>query len=226
MHVLVVEDSLELSSYLKRNFAQYGFTCLGVFSAPELSALIESAALTLPPDFVLLDRLLQEIDVSSQIPQIKKAWPLSRIIVLSAIGGPRERARILDLGADEYMNKPFEFVELYSRIKKWIDPNPLPQKKVKIPIRIWDQEGCFYVQANNMELPLTKKEFLILQLLMDQPNRVISKFKLLDAVWESNLELESNVVEVTIRNLRIKLEKSKIQLKILNRRNLGYWLET
>jgi DNA-binding response OmpR family regulator len=82
------------------------------------------------------------------------------------------------------------------------------------------------VESHGQRLHLNRKEFLLAKVFLEHPNRVFSRFKLLDMVWDLHSEVESNVVEVTLSHLRRKIEKANANITIKSRRNAGYWLET
>jgi DNA-binding response OmpR family regulator len=146
-------------------------------------------------------------------------------LVLSTIGNAIEKAKVIDLGADDYMSKPFSVEELLSRVKSLMRR----PREVKSQILSYGEVVMNFdsqtAEAKGKKLDLSRKEFLMLSTLMKKPTRVFNKFQLLDLVWDTNTDVESNVVEVTIMNLRKKLQDTGCKAQILSRRNVGYWIE-
>jgi DNA-binding response OmpR family regulator len=173
----------------------------------------------------VLDRLVGGMDASTFIPKIRRRWPATKILVLSAIGTSAEKSRVLDIGADEYVSKPFSIEELGARIRA--------------VMRRAEQDSGLYCRLGNIVLllpshstqidgvsvDLSRKEYQLLRTFMGTPTRVFSKFQLLDLVWGVNSEVESNVVEGTLLNLRKKLARAGARPRIMNRRLVGYWIE-
>ncbi len=227
MHVLIVEDEHIIASHLKRGFTSEAISSTWIDKAEDLDLFINSD-LCPDPEAIVLDRLLGSVDLSTWIPRLRDRWPTVRILVLSAVGGPKERAAILDLGADDYMNKPFDFTELMSRLRViTLRPARAQQEaNVKWNSEIQLNELIQDIEVSGQRLGLSRKEYLLARTLLENPNRVFSRYKLLDMVWDVHSEVESNVVEVTISHIRQKFKLANTNLKIQSRRNTGYWLET
>lgn len=224
MNILLVEDELKMSEYLTKSFESEGHhveTCVDFESLENL--------LTLPSDFspevIVLDRLLKNQDASESIPRLKKKWDQSKIVVLSAIGSSLEKSRLLDLGVDDYVSKPFSIEELHARIRAVARRKKESSQTFvmvgDVLLNLLHQS----VEVSGKRLDLSRKEYLILSALMQAPGRVYSKYQLLDMIWNVNSDVDSNVVEVTVKNLRRKLGDAQSSLKIMNRRQVGYWVE-
>jgi two-component system OmpR family response regulator len=178
------------------------------------------------PDIVLLDRMLKGEDGASLIPHLKQKYPTCHILVLSAIGTAEEKANIIDQGADDYISKPFSLSELTARLRA-LKRRPQSQglsylltfKDVLVDLRSQT------AHCKNVKIDFSKKEFLVLVTLLQSPGRVYNKFQLLDKVWDVQSDIESNVVEVTLKNIRKKLKESNSEIEILSKRNIGYWIE-
>ena len=131
------------------------------------------------------------------------------------------------MGADDYLAKPFSLVELLSRIRVQIrKPQTLGVESNVIQVgdlvidRIHHELRCL-----GQKIDLSNKEFRLLSVLVKDVGRVMSRFQIMDRVWDTQKDLESNVVEATVRNLRRKLEFSQSKVKIQSKRNVGYWIE-
>lgn len=222
MNVLIVEDELKLAAFVESGLIAEGHNCFRADDRESLSAYRLNTHFL--PDAVILDRLLYGVDVLDQIPGLRACWPDTRIVVLSAIGGPRDRAKALNLGADDYMNKPFEIEELLARLKaaerktRATTSTPLP------PLAVSVNENLKDIEFQGRRCGLNNKEFLLAKMFLENPNKVFNRFRLLDIIWGYHSEVESNVVEVTVSHLRKKIPQES-GLKIMSRRNTGYWLE-
>ena len=189
-----------------------------------LSTLTNLEKVNVQPDLIILDRLLGNLDSRDFLGQIQKQFPNSPIIVLSALNSPHEKAALLDLGVDDYMGKPFSLIELSARVRGVLRRGAKKTDYIQIGDLVLSISERT-VSHNGKKIALTSKEFQVLRCLCQKAGKVFSKFQLMDIVWEANLELESNVLEVTILNIRKKLEESGSVVKILSKRNIGYWVE-
>ncbi|MBI1860335.1 MAG: response regulator transcription factor [Deltaproteobacteria bacterium] len=225
MHVLIVEDDPRILKFLKVALFSEGNTTSTASSLE--SAQTELSEATAPFEMVILDRMLVGNDGAKLIPEIKRRLPACGILVLSALSESSEKAQVLDLGADDYIAKPFTLQELTARIRSI-------ERRIKSSvggrlIRLGDLSldlVSHRLSVGGKPIDLSQKEFQVFLMLAQEPGRVHSRFQLLDCVWNTQFDVESNVVEVTVNNLRRKLEASKAQAMILSKRGVGYWLET
>lgn len=228
MTIIVVEDETRVLSFLTEALRKEGHTvhpCATYSDATETIAAVAQAC-----DLVIMDRLLDRVDAITLIPLVRERCKSAKILVLSTINDPVQKAAALDLGADDYLGKPFQLVELSARIRS------LARRSQEAALNA-NAKSVFTVgdlQINALEhkvsvagkhVDLSNKEYLVLLTLMQHPGRVYNKFQLLDRVWDTQFDVESNVVEVTIKNLRRKLESAGSKTEILSRRNIGYWIE-
>ncbi|MFP5519790.1 MAG: response regulator transcription factor [Bdellovibrionia bacterium] len=225
MHLLIIEDESLLLNFLVRHLSAEAYSCHPIQTAQDLKVILDSETI-LEPDIVILDRLFWGQDLATQIHEIKNKFKHCKVLVLSAIGGAKERAQILEKGADDYLNKPFELEELVARLKCLARRSVQdPQSSIRGELGFVLNEELKDIEVNQQRLNLTKKEYQLVSLLANHPNKVFSRLKLLDSVWDVEADIESNVVEATISNLRKKFEKKSIPCRIQSRRNIGYWLE-
>jgi two-component system OmpR family response regulator len=224
MNILIVEDESSLSHFLSESLKKEGFATQSISSMEDLNAVIEQK-ISMDPQVVVLDRLLHGFDSSEKIPTLKMKYPKSKIIVLSAIGGPTEKGKILDLGADDYVSKPFSIEELVARIRVSQRYNTKATETVQSYGNLTLNLFCQSAEVNNKKLDLSKKEYQLLTALLHTPTKVFNRYQLLDSIWDIHADVESNVVEVTIKNLRKKLESVQANVQILSKRNVGYWVE-
>jgi DNA-binding response OmpR family regulator len=220
--VLLVEDDIRISDHICKLLQGEGMAVDAVTSVSELNGFMAQPN---EPLAVILDRLLGTDDSKDKMPEIKKRWPTSAILVISAINTPVERAELLNLGADDYLGKPFLSQELLARVHAVLRRSMASQGNYRkvgdlvldIPRRILSS-GNFYES-------LPTKEFMLMKLLSEDSGRVFSRNELLDMVWGNALEVETNVVEATIANLRKRIQHLGSSVQIKNMRNVGYFLE-
>jgi DNA-binding response OmpR family regulator len=157
---------------------------------------------------------------------LKKRWPSAAILVISAINTPVERAELLNLGADDYLGKPFLSQELMARMHAIMRRASAAQGNYRkigdlvldIPRRI--------LSYGDVYESMPTKEFMLIKLLSEDTGRVFSRNELLDTVWGNAFEVETNVVEATIANLRKRITQLGSRVQIKNMRSVGYFLET
>lgn len=228
MNILLIEDDEKVGNFLKENLQRESHQVFWINNYKDFEDFLEKPTFT--PSLLIMDRLLGNDDTRKIIRRVKSVFNSSAILFLSALNTPNEKASLLDEGADDYLGKPFSLVELQARVRALL--------RRADSFRSTHSSG-FYIQiedvvidlksrsiiSNGNKLDLTPKEFSLLVNFCENKNRVFSKYQLLDIIWETNLDVESNVIEVNIMNIRKKLESSGSKLKIQSKRNVGYWLE-
>jgi DNA-binding response OmpR family regulator len=227
MHLLLVEDDPRLSEYMREALGREGYTVEICATVDEVNAYMATPAES--PRVVILDRMLGRADGATLIPKLKSRYPEAGILILSSLDMPSEKARIIDMGADEYVSKPFSLDELTARLRLVVRRShgsaSVAESTVRVLANLNLDLRTQNVAVGSSKLDLTRKEFQLLTLLMDSPGRVFNRFQILDRVWEIERVSESNVVETTIKNLRRKLEDSGALVTIESKRNQGYWIE-
>jgi|GEM_PF-559916 len=228
MHILVVEDDPRISEYLKESLSREGYTLDFCISISEVEAFM-AVQRELSPQLVILDRMLGKFDGASLIGKIKFKWPQIGILVLSSLDMPSEKARIIDIGADEYLAKPFSLDELSARLRliaRRIAGNGAQCSSTVYAVGNLNVDlRSHNATVAGRKLDLTKKEFQLLCLLIESPGRVFNRFQILDRIWDIDRVTESNVVETTIKNIRRKMEDLNATARIESKRNIGYWIE-
>ncbi|HAZ14268.1 MAG: hypothetical protein A2X86_18760 [Bdellovibrionales bacterium GWA2_49_15] len=221
-NILILEDDDKLRAHLHKALVSEGYLVTQIASISELSYLINNGQ---GFDLLILDRLIGQEDSKKFIPNLKQKWPSSPILILSAISTSVERTDLLDMGVDDYVGKPFSISEVVARVRALLRriTGPAP---VHIVIRntVVDIVNR-HVIVDSRPLVLAAKEFLLLKTMAQTLGRIYNKSELLDTVWSSSPDVETNVVEVTITNLRKRLATHGSEISIKNSRNLGYWIE-
>lgn len=222
MNVLIVEDEKSLAKEMHTFLKNEGYTCEVVNTGKDASEKI----FVNPYDFLLLDLGLPDYEGLDLLKEAKEANQEAAIIVLTARGSTDDKVKGLDLGADDYLAKPFSLLELSSRMQAII------RRKHGLKKTIMDLHG-FQVDLTNRSvahkdkmISLTKKEFDILQYLLINKNRVITRVQLTEHIWDNALEADydSNYVDVHIKNLRKKLSQYEDVDWIETVRGIGYRL--
>lgn len=223
MKIFILEDDSKISQHLKSTLSSQGWS-VQVFE--KISELLLGLELQKDIDIILLDRLVPDGDSVQYLKTIKFKSPNSRIIILSSLDFPKEKAKWLSEGADEYMGKPIFSDELIARI------NLVKSRSLSTPVMSFEIKDLKIdkidrnVFCKNQKLDLSAKEYNLLLLLSEKPGRVFNKFQILEHIWGYDSNLETNVVESTINHLRRKIESSGSIIQINNKRNFGYWIET
>lgn len=224
MKTLIIEDDPHIAQILITLLAEQNYSCYHACSITD--ALNSICNPSWKPNLVILDRLIGYEDSVQLIPLILKNNPQAKILILSSLNTAVERAQTLDLGADDYMGKPFSQSELLSRIRALLRRQGAPtssQIKILGNTRIDFNDHRVYVL--NSPVLLTQKEYQILTLMAKSPQKIFNKFEILERAWDISSGTESNVVEAIIKNLRKKLEQSHSDIKIMSKRQMGYWIE-
>lgn len=224
MKILLLEDEPKVAEFLTQSLHNEGHTISWLSELDELEDLQEGID---DFDLAIFDRMLGQKDSLSRLPDFKKRFSHCAILILSAINTPEERALAIDAGADDYMGKPYSLLELMARLRALKRREKKENTEKTIFMVGGLQLDCVGHKAffKNKRLDFSAKEFQTLALLMRRPGQVFTKNQLLDQIWNTQLDIESNVVETTIRNIRRKLEEAEVDAKILSRRNIGYWIE-
>ena len=176
-------------------------------------------------DLVILDVMLPGIDGWQLIKLIRRHGD-TPVLFLTARDSVEDRVKGLELGADDYLVKPFSYAELLARVRSLLRRSPLREVE---HYRLEDLEVDLlrrHVSRNGQRITLTNKEFALLQLLISHPGEVMSRSRIASVVWNINFESDTNVVDVAIRRLRAKLD-DPFQLKLVHTvRGMGYKLDS
>jgi two-component system, OmpR family, KDP operon response regulator KdpE len=221
--VLIVEDDPNIVDLIRANLAVRGFDTLVSSDGSKALALLE----TEQPDMVLLDLTLPEVDGFELCRQIRERSNVA-IIVVSARGGERDKVTALNMGADDYMTKPFGIEELLARILATLRRTRPAEAMTEVApsvITIGDVEIDLIGQRVRLageEVHLTPTEFALLRELARNQGKLLSRAHLLRRVWGRGYETETEYVRVYIRRLRAKLEPPGSPPLILTQPRAGY----
>ncbi len=221
MRILVIEDEPKTADYLHQGLSESGYVVdCASNGADGLHLTLQHAY-----DLVILDVNLPLLDGWGVLQRIRESSP-TRIMMLTALGRLADKIKGLDLGADDYLVKPFEFPELLARVRTLMRRSEQPP--VPDVLRVADLEldqGRHRAFRGKQRIDLTTKEFALLHLLMRQSGVVLSRTQIISFVWDMNFDCDTNVVEVSIRRLRAKIDDPFDSKLIHTLRGVGYVLE-
>jgi len=224
--VQVIEDDPDIVELLRYNLAQEGYQVSANGDGVSGLAQLRKA----PPDLLVLDLMLPKLSGLEICKEIRRDRQLERmpIIMLTARGEEADRVSGLELGADDYVTKPFSPREFVARVKALLRrTEPVSQSEQPIEVGpLFIDPGAFRVTKDGDNLSLTALEFRLLYFLAARPNRVFSRDRLLDAVWGSDRYVTPRSVDVYVRRLREKVETNPdkpVFLKTM--RGAGYMFE-
>lgn len=207
--ILVVEDDAEINQLVTKYLSKEGFKTHAALNGKD--ALTQMAGHEY--QLVILDLMLPKVDGLEVLRKIREKHTLP-VIVLSAKDREMDKIRALELGADDYVTKPFTIGEMMARVKaqlrRFLDFRPDPAAAEPKLLKYGDLEldtGTYEVSVGGEKKPLTAKEFAILKLFLTHPSRVFSKTQIFRAVWLDESMADDNTVMVHINRIRTKIEK-------------------
>jgi two-component system copper resistance phosphate regulon response regulator CusR len=220
MRLLVVEDEAKTGEYLRKGLEESGFTVdIANNGVDGLHLALEENY-----DLVVLDVMLPALDGWAVVKRIREKKNIP-VLFLTARDHVEDRVRGLELGGDDYLIKPFAFVELLARIRTLLRRGPAREVE---KISIGDLEIDVVrrrVKRAGQRVDLTPREFSLLQLLANRQGEVLSRTQIASYVWDMNFDSDTNVVEVAIRRLRAKIDDGHSVKLIHTIRGMGYVLE-
>ena len=222
MKLLVVEDEIKTGQYLKKGLSEAGLivdlACTGMDGHHQ--------AVTEKYDLIILDVMLPDIDGWHILKTLRSNGNLTPVLFLSAKDSTEDKVKGLELGADDYLAKPFVFAELLARVRtllrrgtpnQELDTLTIANMTLDLKRRSAIREG--------QRINLTNKEFSLLELLLRRQGEVLPRSLIASQVWDMNFDSDTNVIDVAIRRLRSKID-SDYQPKLIHTvRGMGYVLE-
>jgi DNA-binding response OmpR family regulator len=219
VRILVVEDERRMAELLRQGLTEEGHGITVAADGREGLGLAETGAF----DLILLDVMLPGLDgfqVTRQLRSIRNQTP---ILILTARDAARDMVEGLDLGADDYLTKPFSFEVLLARVRAVGRRGPIPQPVCIEAAGIVLNRSTREVRRAGRRVELTRTEFAILEVLMRNAGRVVTRDALIESVWGGRSDIESNTLDAFVRLLRAKIEVSGLIRTI---RGVGYSLKT
>ncbi len=222
MHILLVEDDNRTAQFIKKGFMQAGYAVDRAADGLEGYFMAQDIAY----DAAVIDIMLPKLDGLSLIERLRKQQINTPIIVLSAKKTVDERILGLQKGGDDYLVKPFAFTELLVRVQALLRRSQSIEEPAKLVVDDLSMDLVSRkVQRNGLRIELQHREFSLLEYLLRNTGRVVSKTMIMEHVWDYNFDPESNVVESRICHLREKIDHSQSSKLIHTVRGAGYVLE-
>jgi len=222
MKILIIEDELKTEQYLRRGLTEAGFVTDGVRDGRDGLHL----ALTEIYDLVILDVMLPGIDGWEILQRMRRAERHVPVLILSARDQIVDRVKGLELGADDYLLKPFDFAELLSRVRAILRRGKANQMVEKLQVADLEINlTSRRVTRAGKRIGVTAKEFTLLEFIMRRQGEVLPRSLIASQVWDMSFDSDTNVIEVAMRRLRAKIDDDFDVKLIRTIRGMGYVLE-
>jgi DNA-binding response OmpR family regulator len=218
MRILLIEDEVKLSGFIKRGLVAERYA---VDLAKDGRSGLELAD-TYQYDLIVLDLMLPEMDGGEVLRRIRRRNSSVPVLILSARGSVEDKVSHMETGADDYLTKPFAFAELLVRIKALMRRGPVNRAST---IRINNLELdrlSQQVKRGGQRIDLTSKEYSLLEYLMSNAGRVLSRNMIIEHVWDQTFDGITNIVDVYIRHLRNKVDDGHEPKLLHTVRGVGY----
>jgi two-component system, OmpR family, copper resistance phosphate regulon response regulator CusR len=221
MRILIIEDEKKAAAFLRKGLTESGF----IVDVAENGEDGLFRALSVQHDLVILDAMLPYKDGWSVLSEMRRAGRSTPVLFLTARDAVSDRVKGLELGADDYLVKPYAFTELLARVRallrrrgeRQLDVLEIADLRIDLPRHRADR--------GEARLDLAPKEFALLSLLMRRQGEVLSRLVIAEQVWDMNFDSDSNVVDVAVRRLRRKVDDPFAVKLIHTVRGMGYVLE-
>ncbi len=222
MKILIVEDELKTAAYLRKGLAENGFTVdVAQNGADGLISTTNGDY-----DLIVLDVVLPQVDGWTILSALRGASNHTPVLFLTARDSVSDRVKGLELGADDYLVKPFAFSELLARVRSLLRRGAGRQAEVLCVADLEIDTVRQTVTRAGRHVDLTAKEFALLSLLAQRAGEVLSRTVIAEQVWDMNFDCDTNVVDVAIRRLRSKIDDAFEKKLVYTVRGRGYVLES
>lgn len=220
MRILLIEDEKRLSDIIKKGFIEQGFAVDQAFDGEEGQYLAENESY----DLIILDLMLPKVDGITVCKNLQKKEVKTPVLMLTAKDTVENIIAGLDSGADDYLAKPFSFIELRSRIQALLRRSN-NQSTTTLNISNLELDPIKHiVTREGKNISLTPKEFSVLEFLMRHKNEVVTRTMIIEHVWDYNFDGMSNIVDVFIATLRRKVDKNAKTKLLHTLHGIGYKL--
>jgi two-component system copper resistance phosphate regulon response regulator CusR len=223
MKLLIVEDEVKTGDYIRQGLTEAGFVADLARNGRDGHHL----ASTQSYDLILLDVMLPDIDGWKIVRSLREAGNATPVLFLTAKGSVEDRVKGLELGADDYLLKPFSFSELLARVRSLLRRagGTMTSDRLEVEDLVLDLARRRATRAGS-RLNLTNKEFVLLELLVRRRGEVLPRSLIASLVWDMNFDSDTNVIDVAIRRLRAKVDDPFSSRLIRTVRGMGYVLDT
>ena len=218
MKILLAEDEVDLNNVVTRYLKKNGYSVDSVLDGEEALDYLEYGEY----DLVILDIMMPKVDGFEVIKKLRNKGNHTSVLMLTARDSADDKVKGLDLGADDYIVKPFDFNELMARIRAVVRRKyGNSSNKLAIGDLILDTSEKSVTRAGK-QIELTGKEYEVLEYLMQSKNRILSREQIKEHVWDFDYEGDSNIIDVLIKNIRKKIDIEDGKQIIYTKRGLGY----
>jgi two-component system copper resistance phosphate regulon response regulator CusR len=222
MKILVIEDEVKTAKFLKKGLSEAGFVIEVAADGQEGLHLAQEVNF----DLVILDVMLPVLDGWQVLARLRETEQKALVLMLTARDAVHERVRGFELGADDYLVKPFAFSELLARVRSLLRRSTLRRQETLCTADLEIDLLRHRATRAGHRLDLTSKEFLLLTLLARRAGEVLSRTLIAESVWDMNFDSDTNVVDVNVRRLRSKVD-DPFPIKLIHTvRGAGYVFET
>jgi two-component system copper resistance phosphate regulon response regulator CusR len=220
MRILIVEDEVKTADYLRKGLTESGFMVEVALNGLDGQHLVQESEF----DLIILDVMLPKLDGWQLLPIIRRTSQ-TPVLFLTARDAIEDRVKGLELGADDYLVKPFSYAELLARVRTLLRRGPSREIEryqiADLQLDLLKRK----VTRQGERLTLTNKEFALLHLLLSREGEVLSRTLIASHVWQMNFDSDTNVVDVAIRRLRAKVD-DPYPIKLIHTiRGIGYMLD-
>ena len=218
MKILLAEDEVDLNNVVTRYLKKNGYSVDSVLDGEEALDYLEYSEY----DLVILDIMMPKVDGFEVIKKLRDKGNHTSVLMLTARDSADDKVKGLDLGADDYIVKPFDFNELMARIRAVVRRKyGNSSNRFVIGDLILDTSEKSVTRAGR-QIELTGKEYEVLEYLMQSKNRILSRDQIKEHVWDFDYEGDSNIIDVLIKNIRKKIDIENGKQIIYTKRGLGY----
>ena len=222
MRLLVIEDERKIARVITESLKREKYAVDVAYDGEEGFNLADSQ----PYDLLIVDRMLPGLEGTEIVKKLRENGKNMPILFLTALSTTEDKTLGLDVGADDYLTKPFAIDELLARVRALLRRPPIQQPDIlKIDNLKIDKQQHTVARAGKI-IDLTNKEYALLEYLMQHPNQILSKETLIDHVWDFDADILPNNVEAYIKNLRQKIDKPFKKQLIKTARGFGYRIES
>jgi len=217
VRILLVEDELKVASFIRSALEEHSYAVDVTHDGEEGRDLAEAA----PYDLVILDIMLPRMDGFQLLRRLRTRKPALPVLVLTARGSVEDRVRGLDLGADDYLVKPFALAELTARVRALLRRGREAGPELRVGDLLLDSSRRRVSRAGK-PIELSNKEFSLLEYLMRNANHVVTRAMIAEHVWDASFDSFTNVIDVYINHLRNKVDRGGGRKLIHSIRGVGY----
>lgn len=221
MRILIAEDEKKIADFIRRGLKEEGYAADAAHTGPDALRL----AAENPYDLLLLDVMLPGLDGVSVCERLRADGFAAPILMLTAKDRVEDKVRGLDSGANDYLTKPFAFEELLARVRALLRPRPAEAAALLKAGRLELDLPAHKARLAGKDLVLSAKEFSLLEYLVRNQGRTVTRTMIAEHVWDINFDTGTNVIDVHINHLRAKLEKPPAGKVIHTVRGKGYMLK-